>query len=253
MLEIFADFMDRLRGGSGDSDMPERRSLIRLRSRFKVTCQVGARKFNANIIDMGLGGMSLESYDKIAKGNELHVSLVLDKTKKKVTYTVDTVKCLVVWVRKSKYLKHYVVGVKYNDTDENMSASWVKYVLAKELGFSNTFFKQRRKQMRVPTDLRADIRNLQGEFLMNGTTLSLSMGGAMVRTDVPIKGGTPIQLTIGPYSTFQPLVIKSHVLGNRQDVPTKTHLHRISFTDTDPKVRALLGKYVRTLVRTSFV
>lgn len=247
--DVFQKVIDSLLGRSGD-EMPERRHVIRLRSRYKVTCVTGKRNLLAVVVDMSLGGMSIELPSSIPVGKELLVTMTQSKNQ---NFDVDTIKCDVKWCRKSRFLNHYTAGVKYADTDENMRGSWVKFVLGKELGFSETFYRQRRGKMRVQTDLPLKVRNNNEEYLTQGTTISLSLGGAMLKTEIPITNGKAIIAEIGPYSTSPLLRAPCVVLSSRKEVETQSYLHRVRFDGLDEAAKGVLNTYMRGLRRDNII
>jgi hypothetical protein len=244
MFKGFVEGLRALIGGSGDT-YEERRRLIRLKSRYPVICQSADKQFKAVVVDMGLEGMKLHGVINLKRGADVTVSL-----QQKDGSGNDAIRCKVVWCRHYKVNDKLVAGVKYEDTKENMSRSWVKKVL-RELGFTEKSIYQKRKQMRIPASMVLEVYTKRDEFLANGTLRNLGVGGALCELETEMPRGKELILKIGPFEKMPVLEIKGQVVGVDKNVSRQTFFHRVQFCEDRPGSIKTLGKYLIALLRTA--
>lgn len=231
-----------LKGGNRNWKYDERRELVRLRCKYEVIGKtLTGKKFKGYIIDMGLKGMKLHTFEQLRKGETVDITYpvpILEVPK-------DTVRCTVQWSRTRP--RDYVIfaGLLYSEDDRQMSKSWVKYLL-RQLGFSKSNIYQKRKYARAECFVPAQILGSSGSKV-KGTLFNLGVGGALVEAAAPLDVGEEVELTIGPYESLSQFAISGKLV-NRQS-EAKRYLHGIEFPHLTSYHLRNLEKYLFHLLR----
>lgn len=226
-------------GGTG-----EKRQLIRLKCRYKVTLSVEKQAFAGNVTDMGLKGMRAEVPERLKVGTLVHVTYNAEST----AFQVDTIKTVVAWCRKSKTGK-IEVGLQYQDSRTNLERSWVKVIL-RELGFDERSIFQRRKARRAVAMLPAQVGRV-GPRQLPARVLNLGVGGTLLQSDDRFDKGQEMTLDIGPALGLPVLIVAGEVVTCRYEPQSQSWLEGVRFRSMDQKQLDLLTRYIVNLLKGS--
>ncbi|MEW6279906.1 MAG: PilZ domain-containing protein, partial [Candidatus Eremiobacterota bacterium] len=231
--------------GRGGRTPEERRRLIRLKCNYDVTAIVGDRSMPARVIDVGLYGMRLEMRDRLRAGASVYVH----HPKPSHRFDNEHVLCEVRWCRRRPKSDRLEIGVQYADTPGNMRRSWVKFLL-KELGFDERAIYTRRKAIRAPSSISAEMRDEKGDTIP-GMVVNVGVGGALFQSQNAFGPGTNIRMKIGPYRRFKPLELTGTIISTRKQDETDGYLTSVRFGATTPGQVRLLGDYVIDLLKSA--
>lgn len=230
------------KGASPSWAYQERRTTVRLLCQFDVDGKTGSsKKFQGQIVDMGLKGMKLRTFEQLAAGDSVFITYPVPI----LTVPKDTLRCRVLWTRSRS--RDFVVfaGLAYDESEAEMSKSWVKYLL-KQLGFSRENIYQKRTYSRAECFVPA--RMVYGPNPgVDGTLYNLGVGGALIEAAAAVQTGTSVDLLIGPYEDLPQFALKGRLVNRREEA--RRHLHGVEFSDLSPKQLRHVEKYLFHLLR----
>ncbi len=225
-----------------DWDYRERRELVRLECLYDIHGKTAAgKKFQGQIVDMGMKGMKLRTFEQVKAGDILSITYPVPI----LEIPMDTVVCKVLWTQTRP--RDYVLfaGLGYAEDEKAMSRSWVKYLL-KQLGFSKEKIFQKRKYVRAECFVPARILYKPGQWV-EGKLYNLGVGGALIEAAAPIETGDPLEINIGPFEDLPGFSISGTAVCRREE--SRRHLHGIEFGDPNASQLRNLGKYLFFLLR----
>jgi c-di-GMP-binding flagellar brake protein YcgR len=245
---VWKGFLDGLKGlirtsAPEDWDYTERRQLIRLECQYDIEGKTAAgKKFKGQIVDMGLKGMKLRTFEQLKAGDLLAI-----------TYPVpileipnDTISCKVMWTQTRP--RDYVLfaGLGYAEDEKSMARSWVKYLL-KQLGFSKELIYQKRRYVRAECFVPAQMMYPGNHLPIDGRLYNLGVGGALVEFAAPLDEGAQVELRVGPYEDLPRFALPGRLVSRRAEA--RRFLHGIEFGQLSSAQTIVLGKYLFFLLR----
>jgi len=156
--------------------LAERRRTTRVDCCYQVECQGQAERFQASVINMGLGGLRLLTDHRLQPTDSVKIQ--------QASGGLMTVE--VVWSRPRSPGEGFEAGVVYREDLQQMEDSWVKIAL-KRLGFESSSLFERRRSPRFA--LSVDCNLVLGGVSFPCLMADLGLGGALVETSTPIPGG----------------------------------------------------------------
>lgn len=233
MLNNFFSAFQNLTGGP---PVEERREIVRIPCKVPVILlPEGGGEMTAVVIDMGLKGLRLETDKKLSKKKALRI----------IRREGGPIVCGVKWTRPKRFSDKFHTGVEFQDTAENLRASWIKPTL-QQLGFQPGRIKEKRRHIRVPSDSRAVIASSAGEELGDGILMNLGIGGALVSVNVAVPEKNKVLLRVDPVGALPLLEMPAIVRNVHQDQRTQKHLHGLRFEDQNNK---LVKRYLSILMK----
>lgn len=239
---MLGGFLEGLRGLVLSQSLPtsERRVTPRLRCYYPVSCASAASQQarSARVTEMSRQGMRMEIAEPYKRGSSVNV-----------TYTSPhpqaTVRCKVRWTRKRASGNHWM-GVTYEDAPD---ASWVGYVL-QELGFEDSDVFCKRRNIRLPAELQAEVRTPQGEMLSSGVVINLGVGGALVEMQRSLSGDREIVLALrAPDVALPAWLLRVRPSPDRKS----SHLGHIRFQEMTKAQTRHLGQHLISLLRAASI
>lgn len=245
---MWKGFLDGLRSlGKGSEsdpwDFSERRSLVRLECQYEV---IGRREgqrrtFEGQIVDMGLKGMKLRTFEPLKQGEQVHITYPVPI----LEIPQDTVVCRVLWVKTRPRDFVLFAGLGYAESDQVMAQSWVKYLL-RQLGFSRERIFQKRQSVRAECFVPAQLSGQDGHPV-EARLYNLGVGGALVEAAAPWEVGQSVQLQLGPYEGLPRCTLGGRLVSRRPEA--RRFLHGIEFYDLGNAQLRTLGRYLFFLLR----
>lgn len=244
---MWKGFLDGFRGlvrskAPEDWSYTERRNLVRLECQYEIDGRTAAgKKFKGQIVDMGLKGMKLRTFEQVKAGDLLSITYPVPI----LEVPLDTLSCRVLW-SKTRH-RDYVLfaGLEYAEDEATMARSWVKYLL-KQLGFSKERIYQRRKYVRADCFVPALMVHGAGQTI-SGRLYNLGVGGALIEANEPVPDGTEVELRIGPYEELPRFSIRARLVSRRPEA--RRFLHGLEFGDLSTSQLVCLGDYLFFLLR----
>jgi len=205
----------------------ERRDTIRLHCSISATLKTKKTTKEVRLINASLTGVAVEMEFKM-------------KRKTAVTIHRDQyggpVVGHVIWCRALKGSDRYQVGVAYADDKEMLKNSWLKPAL-KDLGFTVGRINEKRNLMRVPGQhRRCFLKSFAGDTYSSGELLNLSLGGALVASEVEIPKGLRLKLKTDPIGNLPELIMDAETKSCKRDARSRRYLVGLLFTDGDEKM-----------------
>ena len=219
----------------------ERRRLVRLKCRYRVTCEMDRSAFRAVVVDMSVQGLRLEIPERLKRGQVVHVTYAGDPA-----FIMGPVRCVVNWTRRSPQ-GHLEAGLRYEDLESNLARSWVKLIL-RELGFDAVNIFQRRKARRVVAMLNVQLR-LSGRTELNARVLNLGVGGALLQTLDPLERGQVLTMDLGPVKGLPLLSVSAEVLTCRYEPRNQFWFCGVRFRGLADRQLDLLSRYLIHLLK----
>lgn len=237
-----------------DPDFPqlslaERRQKLRIRTYIRLEIQIVDSKASAIVTDLSLDGLRLRSNLQIEEGDRIEVFFLDDagETEK------GSILCRAVWVSDigSAGRPTYEAGLNFEDSEENMQESWVRYVL-EQLGFDENKTFQKRRYLRANGKLPARVFTAK-ENNVTGEIVNVGVGGALLATDEPLTENTQIHCEICLWRILPALRLPCRILSVRKEESEGSddqpkYLHSLLFLGMDTEQVKLLGNYVIYLI-----
>lgn len=218
----------------------ERRLVVRVPQKLPVECFRGTVFFEGIVVDIGTGGILMETDEKLQIGQAVDVRSV-------VHHPALEVQCTVQWTRARSGGPH-LAGLKFSGDLDAPGQTWV-HVALKEIGLAPDSARQRRRTFRVATNIPAEVKSLAGELLAQATVLDLGTGGATICGSTTLPGTPHILLCIGPLKSLAVLTVKGRILAERHDAERQEVYHHLSFVDLAPKDSRAVRHYMRRVLR----
>jgi PilZ domain-containing protein len=188
----------------------ERRGKKRVKCRFQASLLHGNGMVGVDVCDISVVGMKLMCLAKVKKG----AMVQLKGVKQYNQATVHEVNCKIEWVRKES--GGWMAGVRFIDTPEDMSKSWLYWEL-KDQGVRMTSADTKRGSVRVRTNIPARI--VSSKTKSKAKIVNLSPDGAMVQVlGQDLSVNEVVALQFGPLENLpkisaQVTVASMHVEG----------------------------------------
>jgi hypothetical protein len=231
---MFSAFQSLVPGSNPPVD--ERREIVRIPCKVPaIILPEGGGELKALVIDMGLKGLRLETHKKLSKKKAIRV----------VRPDGGPIVCRVKWTRPKRFSDKFHAGVEFQDSAENMRASWIKGTL-QQLGFQPGRIKEKRKHIRVPSEARAVLATVAGDELGEGVLLNLGIGGALIAIDVAVPEGHNTILRVDPVGALPFLEMPSIVRSVHKNKRTLKQLHGLRFEDQNNR---LVKRYLTILMK----
>ena len=232
---MFRELLNLIKPGTA-LPTDERRDTVRLHCSIAATLKDGKTTREIRVINASLTGLAIELESKL---------------RKKAVVTIHreqfggAVEGTVVWCRALRGSNRYQVGVTYKEDREMLRASWIKPAL-KSLGFTVGRINEKRQLTRVPGHhRRCFLKSLQGETYSPGELKNLSLGGALVESEVEIPRGLRLILKSAPVPGIAELVMEAEIKSCKRDPKTRRYLCGLKFVNGDEK---LLKKHMTVLM-----
>lgn len=223
---VFRELLNLISPGSG-VPTEERRETIRLMCSIGATVKTKKTTREARVINASLTGLSVELESKIRKNTpvsvhrEQHGGPVCGR---------------VVWCRSVRGANRYQVGITYDDDKSMLRVSWLKPAL-KELGFTVGRINEKRLLTRVPGhNRRCFLKSMAGETYSSGELLNLSIGGALVDSEVEIPKGHKLKLKTDPIANIPELICVAEVKSCRRNARTRKFVCGLRFLEAEEKL-----------------
>ncbi len=230
-------FKNQIQGlqSAGGATLEERRRMIRVRCYCHVEVQQGEEKLKGVVTDLGVDGLRLKCPSKLAEGSQvsIHYNGAAD---------AGGVRCQVIWSQPHARYVESVSGLRYDDSSDNLRASWVRLVL-QELGFDESRVYQKRKFIRANASIPARLE-APDKSQLNCRVVNLGVGGALVELNEEFPRDTRLQLDMSLWRILPTLSLPGLVVDSRRDAETGLVLSGLRFGELNPQQVELLGKYV---------
>lgn len=234
--QVFEAFYRILPGSNPPVD--ERREIVRVPCKFPaMVLPAKGGEVKAVVVDMGLKGLRLETEEKLSKKKQVRI----------VRPGGGAVVCKVVWSRAQRFTNKFHAGVLFDDSPENMRASWIKPTL-QQLGFQPGRIKEKRQYIRVPSEHRAVLSSTAGDALGEGDLLNLGIGGALVEIDVAIPKGNKIILKVDPVGALPLLEIRAGICSVTKNKRDQKFRHGLEFEDQNNR---LVKRYLNIFMKSA--
>jgi PilZ domain len=229
----------------------ERRENVRVRCRYAAYCVDRKTSTEVTVTDICARGFRISGPKKYKLGELVYLvyrGVVGERLSRiphdKLVTVPDGVRCRVIWCRRLP--EGVEVGLDIYDSDDLLSRSWVPKILDK-LGLKRNGIVQKRKQIRAPARLDAEVR--LGENAVTGNVLNLGVGGALFQTKKHLPVGQGVQLVIRGSKRLPTLRVEGEVVSHRFDVGSDSGMHGVCFRAIDDDTLALLTRYVVKLLK----
>lgn len=236
MLKQFMDAAKQLLDPTGAVE--ERREVIRLQCRVTVQF-VGEDSASHDVVvtNISLKGLRAETPRKFKKGERVLVGMPNSRQ--------GPVSCQVMWTRTISSSGSLSVGLKFDDTQENMGRSWLKDTL-RQLGFEPGKIRERRNFIRFPSpsQVRSALANRAGDLLGDGRLINIGFGGALAAVSVEVPVGTQVRVQLDPTLDTPPLDAAGVVRSNIRDTKRQLYITGIEF---EIQGEGQIKKYIRAV------
>ena len=157
-----------------DWNYTERRDLVRLECQYEIDGRTqNGKKFKGQIVDMGMKGMRLKTFEQVKSGEILLITYPVPI----LEVPMDTIQCKVLWTQTRQRDFVLFAGLGYAEDEKTMARSWVKYLL-KQLGFSKEKIYQKRKYVRA--ECFVPVQMIYGDGKpVEGRLYNLGVGGSL--------------------------------------------------------------------------
>lgn len=216
----FRDLLSLLRSSPVVSPN-ERRDTVRLRCRLDVLLWVDGVLHFATLVDVTLTGLSLEVERPLRP--EQTVSLARDDFGHPWMGQV-------LWCRKQG-AKSYRVGVGYPPDQEMLRSSWLQPAL-KQSGFEVDQPGEKRRLRRISGRVPCRINGLTGDLYTDGEMLDLSLGGALVESDMEFPAQLTIAFETDPLGGLPRLHGLAKIVSCQRDVESGKWRSGLRFTES---------------------
>lgn len=240
-----------------DPDFPqlslaERRRKLRIRTYIRLEFKLETEASSAIVTDISLDGMRIRCNREVKEGDILEVDFHDSKAPES-----GSIHCKVVWVTAfgTPGRESFEAGLTFHATKEELSQSWVKYLL-EQMGFDEKKTFQKRRYLRANGSLPARIFTaIDGESFA-AEILNLGVGGALLASKERLTEGSLVHCEICLWRILPTLRLPCKILSIREDVAEDgkdeiTYLHSAIFLGMDTEQVKLLGNYVIFLINQS--
>ena len=250
MLKSLLEGIKAFIGGNQPSG-DETRDRARVLCRYSVDCSTTLEDvpFRAQVVDVSRSGMRLEGVGEVNKGDRFFVAYVQIAGAEPVEQATEAVEVEVMWCRKRPHDGQRLAGVRYANPDQ-VSRSWVNYVL-EEVGLSiDKTGAQRRRHIRLSTALRAELRDQEnGQHIAEGKVANLSVGGTLVQTEQPVTEGQSVLVLVSPYNNFPIFSVPAKVMSVRYDPDEGVTFVSLQFINVNARQLKTLKRFMFNLLK----
>lgn len=230
-----------VRGVDADWQFHERRRSVRFKCRHKVDLLSGEddNKTVAYVLNYSMGGVRISYPGNLKVG---------DKVKLRFPHplqgvTVKAVSCEVLWRRKNSKTLEMLAGLKFLESGERMSQSWIAYFFREREASANDL-KESRKSVRMSCKLDVVARSAEDRAV--GQMLNLGLDGALIKINRPAEVGDLWLLDVSGLSSLAPLHFKASVLSCDMG-PDGMYAQRVEFGPSEEEMQKIHRKYLLTL------
>lgn len=185
-------------------DFAERRKALRVPCKIDATVQKGDAVMAGEVRSVGMGGLSVQVYGKLKKGQLVQVRCL----KEHLGASQNTIQCRVEWTRKEG--GGQLIGVSFQEQKEILNRSWLVFEL-REAGVKAKNTKQKREDVRVNCLIPARLQN--GKGVRKARIRDLATGGARVECPGdPYPEGEAVLLRFGPIEHLPAIAVSARVV-----------------------------------------
>ena len=222
---MFKELLNLLKPGFG-TPTDERRDTIRLGCRIPVLLKMKSTMVEVKVINASLTGLCIELENPLKPKTK--ISLHRDEFG-------DAIEAKILWCRAQRGSSKYHAGVTYLSDSEQLKSSWIKPAL-KQLGFTVGRIGEKRKLLRVPGRYRCFLKSMAGETYANGELTNLSIGGALVESDVELPLKLKIRIKTDPVGGLDALTGVAEVRTCKKNPKTRQYCCGLSFLEIDEQL-----------------
>lgn len=241
LVEKLASGLKSLVEGKDAAELKEKRRGPRVECDYRVRAKSDTLTVDGRLVDLGIFGLSFLSPVELRPDSELEISPPLEVMEE----APAAIRCKVEQCVPSG--DKYHCGLGYNESAETLTESWIAQLLL-ALGFDLTHLVQKRKQRRVPVEIKAEFQTFDGELSTSAQVLDLGVQGALVEARVQWTQGTEIGLLLGPHKEHEAFYLDGVVVDVREG-ENGAHLHGIRFYPSDPQRMERLGRLLIDLLK----
>lgn len=239
MLKKFASDLSHglrtmVRGLDADWDFRERRKTIRFRCRYKVDVTKADETKPVYVIDYSMGGLRFSTTLKYKVGDEVSIRFPTPLPE----VSVSSLHCEIVYSRRNPKTLENVYGVKFKETKQRMSASWIAYFFREKNATSHDLVEHR-AHFRISCSVEIVARAADERAV--GTMTNLSTEGCCIVINRPAEPDDIWGIDISGISSIQAVHIKGTVLSCELE-ETGLYRQRIKFPNP-------LGEATDTILR----
>jgi hypothetical protein len=181
----------------------EKRFSPRITCDVQATCTVpGGQEYSVVVSEIGLYGLRIHVAKELKLGDTIKLTAlrgigILSGAR----YSVNTISLRVLWRKKRKSHRDYMIGLQFSDIKKNLRDSWAAFLLQK-FGVAVGVTVQKRKRIRIPTQLPLVCKNVKDELKRAGTVKDIGLGGMLISIDQMVFQGETLAFEIGPYKSL---------------------------------------------------
>jgi PilZ domain len=182
----------------------ERRSSVRLNFVIGIKVQIEDQTHPATIVNLTFTGLCIQLAIPLEEGQE--ITLVRDDFG-------PSFKGSVLWSKPGKDGSN-LIGIECELDEERLIDSWLEPALV-QAGFEANYVDEQRRLVRVPGRVKCELQSLEGKPLGTASMMDLSLGGALLESDVEFSTNTTLAFKTLPQGALQPLQGEARVLSTR--------------------------------------
>lgn len=201
----------------------ERRDSIRLQCKLHALMQVEDQFATVSLVNVTPSGVAIEAAKPLAEGQT--VTLTRDGFG-------DPFQGKVAWCKALD--EGHQMGLEYAVDASVMNDSWLTPAL-KQAGFRAELADEKRELVRIPGRVRCKLNGLTGETYTEGEMLDLSLGGALVESDVEFNEGLSLEFETFPLGDLPSLKGIAKVASSRESDRKGHWLSGLRFTDSNDR------------------
>lgn len=239
MLSKFLETLRQIVLGPRSVPGEDHRARIRVFCRYPIllTTEEGGMPDRAYVVDIALNGVRLEDVKKLKRGTRVEIASAYPGLE------TSRLSGEVVWCRE-RISGGYNAGVRYAEP-----TGWARVVL-EELGIDERSADQRRRHLRIPTSLRAELRDRRtNRQLVDGRVANLSLGGLLLRSERELEAGHEVVCLFGPYSHYPTLSVNARVLSSAYDSEERHWFHSLEFMELSGREVREVGRLVVSFLK----
>lgn len=204
----------------------ERRRVRRTTCKLPVEIRTEKSSVPATLTEISVLGATFQAQGPVKTGL---AAVAMPST------TKGLIRCKIVWASGTSG------GLVFQDTEDAKNQSWVKDVLV-SAGFSQDNIKERRRHIRVRTQLPTYITSRADDTICEGQMLNIGRAGAMMVSSTEVALGTRCKLKLDPYRGLPTLDVEAICTWVRKDSTTQKYFIGVTFEyDDDPNVIKLVS------------
>ncbi|MGV8118724.1 MAG: PilZ domain-containing protein [Candidatus Xenobiia bacterium LiM19] len=227
----------------------EKRFSPRMKCEVQALCTLeDGEDISCIVSEIGLFGLRFNIGRELKQGEVVKVTAIkgigiLQGAK----YTANTVTLNVIWCKRRKNSKDFMVGLQFSETRKNLRESWAAYLL-KKFGVAVGVTAQKRKKVRIPTSLPLSYRTQDGQEMKGATVIDIGLGGMLVASESNFPDRQELRFRIGPYKFLAPLFCDGRVVHHSFVHARGKWIAGVVFTRFDEAQTKLLNSYLVSLL-----